>query len=184
MQGLPTNQKEEKKQHPSGDRDMSSDGDDTVFKHLRYKENMQIFDKVDLFQAGTFKFVKNQHFTDNIQEFENKIVQQLYNKIYPNHRKPANGVDPDYFKREIQREKDTLKPHQKFNKTFIPIFPDLYENLHKNGVDFLGKQVRMNLFSNQTWTNPATKEDINIPKLGQIKFSIKDNVLLKYEETR
>lgn len=42
----------------------------------------------------------------------------------------------------------------------------------------------MNLFGDRTIMHPETNEEVNVHKFAQVRFSVRDNVLLKYEETR
>ena len=79
-----------------------------------------------------------------------------------------------------QKERE-LRPGLKYQKTFVGIFPFLYETLDAG--EAIG--VRKSL---QLWGTAEHKtEDGSTEPIHQgasIKFCIKDNKLLKYEETR
>ena len=74
-----------------------------------------------------------------------------------------------------------VKPHIKYFKTFVPIFPWLYDNLDQGS--YIGNKKMMQLSGSVDFkTDQNTSERLH--RRVQVKFSVIDNRLLKYEETR
>jgi len=75
------------------------------------------------------------------------------------------------------------KPHLQYIKTFVPLFPWLYQTLNKGSE--LGNRKLLTLAGEQIVTKSSDPNDFELvhPK-AQIKFSVRGDVLLKYEETR
>ena len=87
----------------------------------------------------------------------------------------------------VDKQKAEFRPELKHTKTFVPIFPHLYDSLD-NGFYLSKQNQRCSLFGTRNVKVQKDSEsdpvDIKVHKLTQIKFAVKDNNLLKYEETR
>jgi len=135
-------------------------------------------EKIEVFRAGTFKFSKNPNFYEDISKFEKEVADEFYEE----HKNQFRNKDNFMLKNYIERMKMEKKPHLKYIKTFVPVFPWLYNTLD-NGFS-LGPRKNMCLYGTQMIMNPVTKKEEKVHKIAQIKFSIHQNCLLKYEETR
>lgn len=139
---------------------------------------MEILEEVDVFRAGTFKFVKNVHYANNIAEFESEMMEAYMNKntqeIQSNTQRQLSA------KQYIEKMKQEYKPHLKHLKTYVPIFPTLYENL-EGGRQLSGRKS-LSLYGIREIKGENGIESVH--KSVQIKMSVHNNSLLKYEETR
>lgn len=83
----------------------------------------------------------------------------------------------------IQNELEDRKPHLQYIKTYVPIFPFMYQTLTK-GQD-LGDKKKVQLKDSHIMLKPNSSNQFELvyPKL-QLQFSLRYNKLLKYEESR
>ena len=97
-------------------------------KDLKNKK-VPIFKSIDTFRAGTFKYERNINYTEEIQKFieeqgeaydrTNQADKKKYSeKLYKNMRE-------DYIKNEMAKR----QPDLKYIKTYVPIFPFMYQTL-------------------------------------------------------
>lgn len=141
-------------------------------------EKVDIFESVDVFRAGTFKFERNVHYTKNIAEFEGEMMEAHMNQAT---QKTSSQTQRQLSaKHHVEKMKQEYKPHLKHLKTYVPIFPTLYENLESGHK--LAARKSLSLFGRRVIKVENGEEAVH--KLAQIKFAVHNNGLLKYEETR
>ena len=64
----------------------------------------------------------NPHFSEDLYKFENQMTDQFYLE----HKNQYRTRDNFMLKNYIDRMKQEKKPHLKYIKTFVPVFPWLY----------------------------------------------------------
>ena len=115
-----------------------------------WREKVEIFESVDVFRAGTFKFEKNIHYTNNISEFESEMMEAYMSKS--SQEISSNTQRQLSAKHHIEKMRQERKPHLKHLKTYVPIFPTLYENLE--GGRQLSSRKSLSLFGKKMiWTD-------------------------------
>ena len=82
----------------------------------------------------------------------------------------------------IEEERKVLKPHLRFIKTFVPIFPSFYQNLDSGNA--IGDHLNMMLYGEKELPANFENDSEKVHRVCQIKFSVKGNLLLDYEESR
>lgn len=92
---------------------------------------LEVFSEVDVFRAGTFKFETNHNYDPDISNFEAK---QRESKIKDLERTgEINDLSKEQIefrvKLHIDEKKFYMRPHVKYFKKFVPIFPFLYTTL-------------------------------------------------------
>ena len=93
--------------------------------------------------------------------------------------------DPGRGDKVLKMRKTELIPEAKYFKTFVPIFPHMYESLEQGKK--LGNRKSMQLTGDRMIQGPNSSygsEPVQVHKKAQIKFNIYKNHLLKYEESR
>ena len=135
--------------------------------------------------VGTFKFERNVQYRESMDKFEQEQILRFQKT--DKYRATKNAGAPEAMLKNmahsfIEEKKKELKPQLKFIKTFVPIFPWAYQNL--SDPKALGDQYSMSLYGKKEMPANLENEKETLHKLAQIKFSIRGNRLLNYEETR
>ena len=84
---------------------------------------------MDGFRAGTFKFERNNNFTTDIEKLKSEIAKAYDQKMEIERHKynygQYNSMKLDHIKQELRKR----KPDIQYIKTFVPIFPFVYQTL-------------------------------------------------------
>lgn len=123
------------------------------------KDRVDIFSQVDLFEAGTFLYQRNPYYEENLTKFL-QAKEKQYERQKNRHQRIADEVAE-------------LGVQIKHFRKFVPIFPYLYKTLDSGRK--IGNRKSFMMFKDRR-TDVFNKVDI--------RFLIRDNVLLPYEDSR
>ena len=145
--------------------------------------NEHIFHSIEQLRAGTFKFSRNKHYTPNMKDFEEKMIREFNrNQSYSNSHSMSQENLMRLRQEYVQKKISEYRPHIKYQKTFVEIFPFLYDTLDA-GANF-GNRKSLQLIGKMDYKNPEDGSEEVIHQKASIKFCTKGNKLLKYEESR
>lgn len=109
-------------------------------------KRIEIFDSVESFRAGTLKFEPNPHYCDERTKFDLRQAAEFDERNLQK-RQRRNDFNAEAYEDERrrfveQRVKDR-KPEVRHFKTFVPIFPYLYQAI--DGGRDLGNKTQFTL---------------------------------------
>lgn len=153
------------------------------YAHLLNLKKQEVMSSISVFDAGTFKHDKNQYYQPDLSLFEKQAMQQFYSQKYGGSGNYSGAYTPGKEMRPFINKLLTQKlPLQKHLKTYMPIFPRMYKSLDFG--NYLGNQFKLQFFGEREVIEPESGEQIQVPKIAQLKIAVKDNMLLPHEETR